>query len=102
MILEYKLNAGPKGMHCPHWLEDGGYFRDPDNHTMIGWSPDKPAREYYIPSTVIRLTSDELNTRVLNIHSRYPFKNITPDGPSVTLTTDQVTAQVTAWVTAHS
>tara|TARA_R110002012_G_scaffold1356_1_gene5612 strand:+ start:3491 stop:3799 length:309 start_codon:yes stop_codon:yes gene_type:complete len=102
MILEYKLNAGPKGMHCPHWLEDGGYFRDPDNHTMIGWSPDKPAREYYIPSTVIRLTSDELNTRVLNIHSRYPFKNITPDGSSVTLTTDQVTAQVTAWVTAHS
>ena len=102
MILEYKLIREMDVMRAPSWIEDGGYFRDPDNHTMIGWSPDKPAREYYIPSTVIRLTSEELNTRVLNIHSRYPFKNITSDGTLVTLTTDQVTAQVTAWVTAHS
>tara|TARA_R100000951_G_C2638128_1_gene179957 strand:- start:54 stop:362 length:309 start_codon:yes stop_codon:yes gene_type:complete len=102
MILEYKLIREMDVMRAPSWIEDGGHFRDPDNHTMIGWSPDKPAREYYIPSTVIRLTSEELNTRVLNIHSRYPFKDSGLDGSISTLTTDQVTAQVTAWVTAHS
>ena len=24
--LEYKLEAGPGGMHAPYWVDDGGYW----------------------------------------------------------------------------
>ena len=36
MIIEYKLDAGPQGMTIPNWVKDGGYYRDPDNFTMVG------------------------------------------------------------------
>lgn len=97
MILEYKLDAGPSGMHCPHWVDNGGYWSDPDNFTMVGVSPD--TRKYKIPDSVTRLTQDQLTTRVLDIHRRHPMIN--PDDNKA-MTTKQVTDQVAAWCTAHN
>ena len=38
--LEYKLEMGPGGMHTPHWVDDGGYWNNPANHTYIGATRD--------------------------------------------------------------
>ena len=92
MIIEYKLDAGPFGMICPLWVKDGGYYSDPDNFTMVGWTNDAP-REFKVPDTVTVLNKAALTTRVLDIHSRYTF--IDEDGED--MTTDQVTAMVSTW-----
>lgn len=91
MYLEYKLHMTEGGMKTPPWIADGGYFADPDSHTMIGYSPDN--REYYIPDTVISYTQTELVAAVQNIHSRYPMLN----EDDSTMTNDEVAAVVNAW-----
>lgn len=95
MILEYKLDAGPQGMHCPYWVDNGGYYLDPDNFTMVGVSPTN--REYKIPDSVTKLTKDQLTTRVLDIHRRYPMMDGTTNKA---MTTQQVTDNVAAWCAA--
>jgi len=92
MIIEYKLDAGPFGMICPLWVKDGGYYRDPDSFTMVGWTDDAP-REFKLPETVTTLNKAALTTRVLDIHSRHTF--IDEDGED--MTTDEVTAMVSTW-----
>ena len=92
MIIEYKLDAGPFGMICPLWVKDGGYYSDPDNFTMVGWTNDAP-REFKVPDTVTVLNKAALTTRVLDIHSRYTFK----DADDADMTTDGVTAMVSTW-----
>lgn len=93
MIVEYKLDAGPRGMITPYWVKDGGYFQDPDNHTMIGWTPDKPAREFKVPDSVLTLSRDQVTARLLNIHSRHPMR----DRENNILSDQQVTDMATAW-----
>lgn len=86
------------GMKAPDWIEDGGYFIDPDTHEMIGWSADEADREYYIPDTVTEYTQAELITYVQGIHSRYPMKNLSDDGVTATDMTDaEVATYVTNW-----
>jgi hypothetical protein len=92
MIVEYKLDAGPRGMVVPAWVKDGGYFQDPDSFTMVGWTPDAP-REFKVPDTVLVLSKETLTTRVLSIHSRYPML----DPEDTALTTEQVTSLVSDW-----
>ncbi len=102
MILEYKRHMTAGGMRNPEWIEDGGYWSKSD-HTVIGWSPDEADREYYIPDTVTTLTATQLETRVLAIHADSPMKK-PADDPSkgeVEMTTDEVKAQVAAWVAAR-
>jgi hypothetical protein len=95
MIIEYKLDAGERGNTIPHWVKDGGMYRDPDNYTMVGWTPDAP-RKFKIPDTVLVLDKAALTTRVLNIHGRYPLQK--DDGDDrVNMTSDEVTAQVSAY-----
>jgi len=103
MILEYKMHMTAGGMKAPEWIEDGGYYFKPSDHTVIGWSPDEADREYYIPDTVTELTATQLETRVLALHEDSPMKK-PADDPSkgeVEMTTDEVKAQVTAWVAAR-
>ncbi|MAD67473.1 MAG: hypothetical protein CMK24_08345 [Porticoccaceae bacterium] len=104
MILEYKMHMTAGGMKAPEWIEDGGYWSKSD-HTMIGWSPDEADREYYIPDTVTELTAAQLETRVLALHTANAFQKDDPDSddPSATvdMTTDEVKAQVAAWVAAR-
>ena len=101
MILEYKLHMTAGGMTAPAWVEDGGYFGDSSNNTLIGWSPDEADREYYIPDTVTTLTAAELDTKVLAQHAANPYRTI-PDGEEERdMTNDEVSAMVTAWVNAR-
>ena len=93
MYLEYKLHMTEGGMKTPPWIADGGYFADPDSHTMIGFSPDESAREYYVPDTVTSYTQAELVAVVQGIHSRYPMLN----EDDSTMTSDEVAAVVNAW-----
>lgn len=58
MYLKYKLHMTEKGMRCPPWIEDGGYFKNGDE--LIGWTPDEANREYYVPDTVTEYTQVEL------------------------------------------
>lgn len=103
MILEYKLHMTAGGMMAPAWIEDGGYFMDSSNNTLIGWSPDEADREYYIPDTVTTLTAAELDTRVLALHAANPYKTMpdSPEGEERDMTDDEVSAMVTAWVNAR-
>ena len=40
-ILEYKLHAGVNtGMICPSFIENGGYWNNPDDLTFVGVAPD--------------------------------------------------------------
>lgn len=104
MILEYKMHMTAGGMKSPEWIEDGGYWGKSD-HTVIGWSPDEADREYYIPDTVTELTAAELDTRVLALHSANAFQKDDPDSddPSATvdMTNTEVSAMVTAWISAR-
>jgi len=102
MILEYKMHMTAGGMKAPEWVEDGGYYVKSD-HTVIGWSPDEADREYYIPDTVTTLTATELETRVLALHADTPMTKpgTDPGEDDVELTTNEVKAQVAAWVDAR-
>jgi hypothetical protein len=91
-ILEYKLEASVGGMRCPEWVEDGGYFSNPDDFSMIGWARD--SAEWYTPDTVVTLTPVQLEDRQVAIHALYPMKN--EDG--VDLTEAEVRARVQSWV----
>lgn len=101
MIIEYKLDAGPQGMTIPNWVKDGGYYTDPDNFTMVGWTNDAP-REFKVPETVTVLDKAGLTTRVLNIHGRHALKKVNSNGEIVDMTTDEVTAEVSTWFDSWS
>jgi hypothetical protein len=94
-ILEYKLEAAAGGMRCPLWVEDGGYFYNPDDFSMIGWARDNA--EWYTPDTVVTLTTLQLEDRQVAIHALYPMKN--EDG--VDLTEAEVRAMVQDWVSSR-
>ena len=102
--LKYKMHRTGRGrsMKAPDWIEDGGYFIDPDTHEMIGWSADEADREYYIPDSVTEYTQAELIAYVQDIHSRYPMQNMSDDGNTLTNMTDaEVATYVTNWCAAR-
>jgi hypothetical protein len=99
--LEYKLDMGPGGMHTPYWVDDGGYWGNPANHTMIGATRDN--QEFKIPDTVTKLTAAELETRQLAIHAATPMKKMEADGLTMTeMSEAEVRTAVQNWVTSHS
>lgn len=98
MIFEYMLiREGGKTL-TPYWVEDGGVFYDPDNHTMVGWSPDFGKRVYYVPDSVVLLDKAEHVARALDIHARSPFVNL--DGSQ--MSEAQATAFAESWYDAHT
>jgi len=99
--LEYKLDMGPGGMHAPYWVDDGGYWGNPADHTMIGATRDN--QEFKIPDTVTKLTAAELETRQLAIHAATPMEKMEADGLTMTeMSEAEVRTQVQAWITSHS
>ena len=70
-IIEYKFHATGDGMKCPPWVADGGYWYNSEDHTYIGISPD--STEYYIPDTVNKLTTQQLEDRQVLIHKKTPM-----------------------------
>ena len=97
-IIEYKLHPIPQGgMKIPDFVTDGGYWGNPDDHTLIGTVPD--GVEYYVPDTVTTYTLAELQARQRAIHAKYPMKVGLPD--SADMTDDEVDAAIKAWVDAR-
>jgi hypothetical protein len=101
MILEYMLIREMGVKRAPSWVEDGGYFGDPDNSTLIGWSPDLANRDYYVPDSVVELNRASLTARVLDINTRYPAMGPGESGDMVPVTDEELTATVDAWCDAH-
>ena len=101
IYLEYLLDAGAGGMRCPPWVDDGGYWTNPADFTMIGATRNNP--EFHIPSTVHRLTAAELETRQVAIHNVTPmFKDgATPDDAMVEMTEAEVRTAIQNWVAAR-
>ena len=99
--LEYKMDMGPGGMHTPHWVDSGGFWHNPANHTMVGATRDNP--EFKIPDTVIKLTAAELETRALTIHAAIPYRaQIVGGDEGDPLTDAEVRTLVQTWVTVNS
>ena len=103
--LEYKMDAGPGGMHTPYWIDDGGYWGNSADHTMIGATRDN--QEFKIPDTVTKLTAAELETRQLAIHAAHPQKKYAEvDGDlrhtGENLTEAEVRTQIQEWVAEYS
>ena len=97
-IIEYILHPIPRGgMKIPDFVTDGGYWGNPDDHTLIGTVPD--GVEYYVPDTVTTYTLAELQARQRAIHAKYPMKVGLPDSDD--MTDDEVNAAVKAWVDAR-
>ena len=67
IYLEYLLDATDTGMKCPPWVDDGGYWVNSADFTMIGATRSSP--EFHIPQTVNRLTAAELETRQVALHN---------------------------------
>lgn len=101
MIIEYMLVREMDRKRAPSWVEDGGYFTDPDNKTLVGWSPDLADRDYYVPDTVVELTRAGLIARVQDINSRYPGQKPDENGDMVPVTDADIAAMVDAWCDAH-
>jgi len=93
MIIEYMLIRESGVKLAPSWIEDGGYFQNPDDFTLVGWTPDFGKRDYYVPDTVLVLTRDALIARQLSIHAKYPMTDV--EGNQ--LTDEDVTSIVNAW-----
>ena len=98
IYLEYLLDAGEGGMRCPSWVDDGGYWSNSANHTMIGATRSNP--EFHIPSTVNRLTAAELETRQVAIHNANPMMKDgeTPADAMVEMTEAEVRKVIQNWV----
>ena len=102
IILEYSLEAGEGGMRCPPWVDDGGYFKNSADDTMIGMTRDNP--EIPIPLTVHRLTVEELEERQVAIHNVTPMVAFShnPYAEEVELTEAEVRTSIQNWVASKS
>ena len=98
VYLEYLLDASAGGMRCPPWVDDGGYWRNPADHTMIGATRNSP--EFHIPATVNKLTAAELETRQVAIHNTTPMMKdgATPGAAMVEMTEAEVRTAIQNWV----
>lgn len=94
-ILEYMLDATEFGNKTPAWVEDGGHWYNKTDHTYIGLVQNNP--DYHIPSTVKRLTAEELEARQLAIHSVTPIWKTAFESTSA-MTEDELKAEVQNWV----
>ena len=101
-IVEYKLHGNPngKGMVTPGFIQNGGYYLNPDDHTMLGFVDD-PA-EYWIPDTVDYKTLAEAKTRQLAIHAKYPMQKMEAGQDPEDMTDAEVEASMDEWHTSHN
>ena len=102
IYLEYLLDATDTGMKCPPWIDDGGYWVNSADFTMIGATRSSP--EFHIPSTVNRLSAAQLETRQVAIHNANAMKKdgAEPGDDMVEMTEAEVRAAIQAWVAARS
>ena len=83
MIIEYKLQLNSDHtLVTPSWVENGGYVPNPDTHTLMGFTQSESNREYYLPDSVVVLTTSEAKARAIAIAEQYPMSD--PDGNVMT------------------
>lgn len=101
-IAEYKLHGNPagKGMITPGFIQNGGYYLNPDDYTMLGFVDD-PA-EYYLPDTLVYLTLAEAKARQLAIHAKYPMQKMEAGEDPEEMTNEDVEASMDTWHTHHN
>lgn len=99
-VVEYKLHkVGKNAMRAPDWVEDGGYWLNPADHTMVGWTPDEADREYYVPDTVTELSRADFITRLKAMHAANAFQNESgdPDAEPTAMTEAEVETMAGNW-----
>jgi len=99
-VVEYKMHKFSKrGAGAPRWVEDGGYWQNPADHTLVGWVPDEADREYYVPDTVVELTRADFIARLKGMHAANPFTNMgeEPGAEPTTMTEAEVETMAGNW-----
>jgi hypothetical protein len=80
-VIEYKLIKTKEGNEVPPYVKNGGNWRNPEDHSMVGWLDPEP-RKYWVPDTLVELSAEDFLQRGMDMHSANPFTN-TPVDPSV-------------------
>jgi len=101
-LVEYKLHAvGGRGMTTPAFIRNGGYYHNPDDHTLLGFVDD-PAK-YYLPDTLEYKTLAEAKTRQLAIHANYPMQKMDMDTmETTTMTNAEIEEQMDSSYAPHT
>ena len=97
IILEYKMHAdklSPIGIKHPDWLSEWGFWPG-INNTFIGMVKDN--HTFYIPSTVTRLTSQQLEDRQVAIHNNKTMLNDI-SGTPIELSESDVRNLIQGWI----
>lgn len=101
MIVEYKLHkvrARSDAKKTPIWIDDGGYWYNPADHTYVGYVRDNV--EHYIPDSLTVFTQDTFRTRLLTMHATNPFSKEDPENieaDPVNMTDEEVTTMANEW-----
>jgi len=90
-IIEYT----PEGGRVPNFVADGGFWVNPDDDKIIGIG-----LEGSIPDSIRTYNLEELQTRQLAIHAKYPMTKIGIDEEE--MTNDEVNAAIKEWVDDRS
>ena len=90
-IVEYTLEGG----RIPSFVTSGGYWMNNDNDKMIG-----VGLEGNIPDGITTYNLEELQTRQLAIHAKYPLDK-QPMSAEI-MTDDEVNDTIKAWWDARS
>ena len=96
-VVEYMFNIDDKGKrYIPGFIDNRGHWYDPATETYIGWIKD--SRDFYVPDSITTFSKEDLVQRQLAIHALQPMvKMENPEAGQVTLTDEEVRAQVEAW-----
>lgn len=96
-IVEYKLHkVGKNAMRAPEWVDDGGYWQNPADKTLVGWVLAEADRDYYIPDTVTELSKSDFVTRLQTIHADAPYTKGDP-GEKTNMTNEEVATMAGEW-----
>ncbi len=80
-VVEYKHHVylGDHRRHIPGFISDPDHWRNPANHSFVGWISENP--DYYVPWTTLNvLTKEDFVQRCLVIHAQEPI--VVSSGPT--------------------
>jgi len=99
---EYKRHLINGQLRDPDFVVNGGHWFNSADSTYVAVAPD--VTEYYLPDTLTELSREQLNDRVLEIHSHVPFMRF--DGvrgsggveTNIAMSNAEVIDYVSAWI----
>lgn len=75
-VVEYKLHkVGRNSLRAPEFIDDGGYWANSADNTMVGWVLPEADREFYVPDTLTELSRADFITRLTTMHAANAFQN---------------------------